>query len=370
MSTLHELVRYCTQERHQGAILLTGEWGCGKTYLIEKKLSEALSETHCVVHVSLFGMDSIDALKDAVRKQWLYVCTPFLGKMNQNKEKMTKDKGFIAAITSALSSLGPAGSFASAMVATNPLDYIPLESEVEVFHEGKLKKKKVVLVFDDLERCKLDMVKAVGNINDYCENKGFKTIIIANEMVFLASPKVNQQIYRVVKEKAISRTVLYIPDYQEIIHHLLAQGDSPSDAYAEFLAENERLICDVFGAEPIKRRDGLGKCHNIRSLICALNEFYQIYEILVENQIPDMEQYLYSFITAMMISKCGIYKNGDICFEPSVEEIKQLYPGFSPDKMPACIRQWIEYGVWERDEITDAVCSMGQRAEKGERMNR
>ena len=86
MSTLHELVRYCTQERHQGAILLTGEWGCGKTYLVEKKLSEALSETHCIVHVSLFGMEDIDALNDAVRKQWLYVCTPFLGKMNQNKE--------------------------------------------------------------------------------------------------------------------------------------------------------------------------------------------------------------------------------------------------------------------------------------------
>lgn len=333
--------------------MLTGEWGCGKTYLIEKMLSEALSETHLVVHVSLFGMDSIDVLNDAVRKQWLYVCTPFLSKMNQTREKVGRDKGFISAITTALSSLGPASSFASAMVTTNPLDYIPLESEVETFHEGKKKKKKVVLVFDDLERCKLDLIGVVGCINDYCENKRFKTIIVANEMVFLGSPKINQQLYKVIKEKAISRTVLYIPDYQEIIHHLLAHGDSPNQEYADFLAENVELICDVFGAEPIKRKDGLGKCHNIRSLICALNEFYQIYEILVENQTPDMEQYLYSFITAIMISKCGIYKNGELCFEPSEADVKQLYPGFSSDKMPACIRQWIEYGIWERDEIAD-----------------
>ena len=355
MSTLHELVRYCKQEKHLGAILLTGEWGCGKTYLIEKKLSEALAETHFVVHVSLFGITSIDALNDAVRKQWLYVCTPFLGKMSQGRDKLNADKGFVAAITSALSSLGPAGSFASAMVTTNPLDYIPLESEVESLQDGRMVKKKVVLVFDDMERCKLDWAEVVGKINNYCENSGFKTIIIANEMVFLASPTINQLVYKVIKEKAISRTVLYVPDYPEIIHHLLSQGDGPSPEYKAFMIKNEPLICDVFGAEPAKREDGLGKCHNIRSLTCAMNEFYQIYQILVENQIPDKEQYLYAFITCMMISKCGIYKNGQLCFEPTDEEIRQLYPGFSDDKLPTCIRQWVEYGIWEKDEITSAL---------------
>ena len=149
--------------------------------------------------------------------------------------------------------------------------------------------------------------------------------------------------------------MLYIPDYQEIIHHLLTQEDAPSREYADFLRGNEQLICDVFGVEPMKRKEGLGKCHNVRSLICALNEFHQLYEILVEEQIPDREQYLYAFITEMMISKCGIFKDGEVCFEPTEEDIRLLYPGFSPDKMPACIRQWIEYGIWERDEIAEAV---------------
>ena len=86
MSTLQELIRYCGDENHLGALLLTGEWGCGKTYLIEKELAEALGPTHFIVRVSLLGVESVDALNDAVRKQWLSVCTPFLGKIKENQE--------------------------------------------------------------------------------------------------------------------------------------------------------------------------------------------------------------------------------------------------------------------------------------------
>ena len=41
MDTLEELVRYCNEDHHLGALLLTGEWGCGKTYLIDNNLTEA-----------------------------------------------------------------------------------------------------------------------------------------------------------------------------------------------------------------------------------------------------------------------------------------------------------------------------------------
>lgn len=46
VSTLQELARYCNEEKHLGALLLTGEWGCGKTYLIDNDLAEALRDTH------------------------------------------------------------------------------------------------------------------------------------------------------------------------------------------------------------------------------------------------------------------------------------------------------------------------------------
>jgi len=44
MKTLEDLLYYCNEPEPVGAILLTGEWGCGKTYLIEHDLKETLSE--------------------------------------------------------------------------------------------------------------------------------------------------------------------------------------------------------------------------------------------------------------------------------------------------------------------------------------
>ena len=85
MNTLDELIRYCNEERHLGALLLTGEWGCGKTYLVDRDLADALHATHFIVRVSFLGIDSIEALNDVIRKQYLMVCTPYLGKMKQKR---------------------------------------------------------------------------------------------------------------------------------------------------------------------------------------------------------------------------------------------------------------------------------------------
>ena len=180
MSTLHELIYYCSEEDPMGAVLLTGEWGCGKTYLVETTLAKALSNSHMIVRVSLFGINSIDALNEAVHRQWLYVCTPFLGKLKQQREKLKKDSGFFAAVGNALRAVNPvAGGVASAMVAVDPIDLIPISPEADDLASGV--RKKVVLVFDDLERSRLDSLEILGCINDYCENQDFNSIIIANE---------------------------------------------------------------------------------------------------------------------------------------------------------------------------------------------
>ena len=52
--------------------------------------------------------------------------------------------------------------------------------------------KSVILVFDDLERCKIDCVDVLGSINDYCENKKFHTIIVANQDKIQISSETSQ----------------------------------------------------------------------------------------------------------------------------------------------------------------------------------
>ncbi len=71
MDVLKELEYYCNLKNPVGALLLTGEWGCGKTYLIEHELKERLEKTHVILRISLFGIDSLEAVNMAVKKSWM-----------------------------------------------------------------------------------------------------------------------------------------------------------------------------------------------------------------------------------------------------------------------------------------------------------
>lgn len=360
MSTLKELIYYCSEENPLGAVLLTGEWGCGKTYLIQTELAEALRGSHLIVRVSLFGINSINALNDAVHKEWLFVCTPFLGKLKKHREKLRKDNDLLSAVSMALRSVNPvAGGVASAMVAVDPLDYIPITPAVDDLATGE--KKHVVLVFDDLERTKLDSMEVFGCINDYCENLGFKTIIVANEDFILASVLEDTPAFRIMKDKVIAHRVLYEPDFPEIVHAVIADRTWQSEQYTAFLLEQEQLILDAFALHPTAEGATFNKPHNIRSLICALKQFFRVYVHLDHYQVPDIEKYLYAFIVYVLIVKSGYVKDGIVFRKVENEDISVLYPHYSEAYMPDSVRKWIEYGVWNTDTFLSEV--VGPRAE-------
>ena len=70
MNTLDELIYYCEEKEPVGALMLIGEWGCGKTYLIEHELSDKLKESHIIIRVSLFGISSVEVVAAIVKQSW------------------------------------------------------------------------------------------------------------------------------------------------------------------------------------------------------------------------------------------------------------------------------------------------------------
>lgn len=72
MNTLNELLYYCEEPEPVGAVLLTGEWGCGKTYLIDNELKEALENKAHVIRISLFGITTIERIHMAVKQAWIH----------------------------------------------------------------------------------------------------------------------------------------------------------------------------------------------------------------------------------------------------------------------------------------------------------
>lgn len=75
MDLIEELKNYCGIDKPVGALMLSGEWGCGKTYLINTKFTPLVKDKYVIVCVSLFGIDSLDALRVEVKKKWLEKAT-------------------------------------------------------------------------------------------------------------------------------------------------------------------------------------------------------------------------------------------------------------------------------------------------------
>ena len=76
MNTTQEIMNYINQKSHNGALLVTGKWGCGKTYLIRNIITEInKGEEYLGIGISLFGVDTIKELhkrvKEAVSKRFL-----------------------------------------------------------------------------------------------------------------------------------------------------------------------------------------------------------------------------------------------------------------------------------------------------------
>lgn len=51
MNLIEELKNYCAINNPVGALMLSGEWGCGKTYLIKTKFIPLVKDTYvlCVL---------------------------------------------------------------------------------------------------------------------------------------------------------------------------------------------------------------------------------------------------------------------------------------------------------------------------------
>ena len=80
MDIKEEIERYIESEEFCGALLLTGRWGCGKTYLINEVCKEynsnkangtTFERKRNILRISLFGMDSISTLDLSVKQSYI-----------------------------------------------------------------------------------------------------------------------------------------------------------------------------------------------------------------------------------------------------------------------------------------------------------
>ena len=76
MKTIEEIENYIKEQEQNGALLVTGKWGSGKTYLmrqIERKLNQG--PQYLMAVVSLFGIEDTNTLIKKVKEAVVYAQT-------------------------------------------------------------------------------------------------------------------------------------------------------------------------------------------------------------------------------------------------------------------------------------------------------
>lgn len=377
MNTLEELEYYCKEINPVGALMLTGEWGCGKTYLIDEILTPKLAENNIFIRISLFGIGSVEELKNEIKRNWLYTLAkenkPLSGFAEiarkyggKAKKYARKGKNFLPE---------PLKTIASGVLSLDALDFVEVESEIG--------NKRVILVFDDLERANISTGDLLGCINDYCENSHINTIVVANEEKIRSDEKDKIE-YREIKEKIIQRTVTYMPDFPSIVTAVINDIADGIPKYKEFLLAQKEEIITIFSG---KTADGMSldemiprdiskkstadieeesekianllsrRPHNIRSLKCALQDFKRVFHQLEEKGIDHKERWLFSFVTYVLSFRAELVSESDRYGSLfSHNNVSTLYPGFFDGRyITDGIKHWICYGEWDKETINSEL---------------
>ncbi|MCH1942418.1 KAP family NTPase [Holdemania massiliensis] len=255
--TLEEIKEYCREKNSYGALLLTGIWGSGKTYFIKNIFCKDpyIASNYIPIIISLFGECSIENVHMQIKLA--YLKEKYLWQ-DANPNKIKK---FFSNISRAINTIDIVKKIIEPLCNLDILDLYEINDKNSQF-------KKIIIIFDDLERTELNIYDVVGIINDYCENKRLKVILVSNEAFLIG--KFNEE-YNDYKEKTIDRTI-YFDENALILNDILVNYPSESKLYKEYLTNNKYKIISVLSGEHI----------NFRRLKIAIHMFQRVYDILIE----------------------------------------------------------------------------------------
>ncbi|WP_238907461.1 P-loop NTPase fold protein [Clostridium sp. YIM B02506] len=296
------------------AILIDGEWGCGKTFFVKKKLIPEIENNNTnrkTIYISLYGLKSCD---DIMKKIFI--------KMIPLADNSIKNK------------LEP---FASVILSGISLYNIKLPkiNIPKIKYENFINLDKYIIFFDDLERCSIELNEILGYMNNLVEHNNVKMIIIANEkelgkvnkfnnleakyslalnkniqfpnfnisyddIINSMSPESNDKVvkkaidvdtllkrceylfdkdilYHQIKEKLIGETMKFTPDISEILNAIIV-NNVKHDKVKELLYPLK---------ESIQTRLNTNNHNNFRTVLFTLEKFERLYSVINKIEIED-----------------------------------------------------------------------------------
>lgn len=254
-----------------GALMVTGPWGCGKSYFFEHFLFEKLkAKNFKPLRVSLFGLSSLSDLSKNIICEYAQYFTD-----NKILKKIADGGANLVKIADKIKIPG----------VSNFLDLKGIFGEGKALY--KLLSKNVVVCLDDLERAieKYDINDLLGVINELVENQHLKVIVVANKEYID-----KQQCYKndsaassheVFYEKVIEKVLHFPPDivgvFKTLIHSDRNEG---GDAFEKFM--NKKCIMDSVSPKLANSVSLRHQKENIRTLKFAVSHFRSIFQNYID----------------------------------------------------------------------------------------
>lgn len=171
---IEETLRYLSDKAYNYAILIDGEWGCGKTFFIQHGLKEQIEKSEKesghlrkVKYISLYGCKSIQDIQENII--W-----GFAEEAKENLNNKTGASGYATKISGNI-------LLSSRKIGNAILKKFAPEANAYEIASDWLAMKSYIFVFDDIERCDCPLNEVFGFINGLVEHEGTKVILVANE---------------------------------------------------------------------------------------------------------------------------------------------------------------------------------------------
>jgi len=381
---IEETLRYLSDNSYNYAILIDGEWGCGKTFFIQNVLKGKIEEKEKksehprkVKYISLYGCKTIQDIQENI----------IWGFEEEAREKLKN----IAGADSYSAKVGSNILLSSRKIGNAIWKKFSNDTNAYEIASDWLPMKSYIFVFDDIERCDCPLNELFGFINGLVEHEGAKVILVAYEReisvqevtlqkelqyllvlndkikwsaqdennsygvkrtedrvsledlegrrkALFSDEKVDAE-YRKIREKLIGITLRYQPDIKSIAKKIIKDSDA-EESLKEALMENVDsfyLVMDTHSH------------HNLRTFQFFLSKVCYLYTKF--NVIDVREEYKKALLY-FLIDDCfrwAVQFKGNIPV-PTDRWGKAVYKA---RKKSAAIKLYVETGEFKKNEFEE-----------------
>lgn len=302
---------YLQVENTDYAIMINGDWGCGKTYYLNNDFKN-------LVERMVVPKSNLNKTTQKIRR--------FFGKRKLGNEEGIYYKPAYISLYGLSSAedfyqrvfFGVKGWDNNGVIRFFGVGASKLIEYVGVSVDGKDAKAITfintnrVMVFDDLERIcedKISIKEVLGLINSYSEHDKRKVVIACNEDAFVGAEVEDElrKAYKKYKEKSVRFTCNFHSDIAGVYGIVVKQVKD--DSYRDFLQNDKDRILYVFN---------IGGRNNLRTLIFFIDAFEQVFDKV--NNVEYKDDVLTNLMVTILIYTME-YKEGK-----SADDLKSLNP--------------------------------------------